>query len=136
MVLSDFQGLDTERAIRMALLHDMVETEIGDLTPEQKELRGDTCRREEREAMKKILSVLPADLEVRYRTLWEDLRERESLEAIVVAQADVIEMLLQALEYEEAGVDPKALERFWHTSLGEGLHIALVKAMKKRRGES
>lgn len=129
------QGLDTERAVRMALLHDLVETEIGDLTPEQKELMGDTCRREEREAMKKIFSVLPADLEVKYRTLWEDLRDGESLEAIVVAQADMIDLLLQALEYEEAGVDPKVLERFWHTRLGDGLPNGLLKAMKKRRGE-
>ncbi len=135
MVLSDLQGLDTERAVRMALLHDLVEAEIGDLTPEQKEHRGATYRQEEREAMKKLLSILPTDLEVRYRASWEELRDRESLEAIVVVQADMIDMLLQALEYEEAGVDPKALERFWQTRLRDVLPHGLLEAMKKRRGE-
>jgi len=35
MVLSDLEGLDTEKIIRMALLHDLAESVIGDITPDK-----------------------------------------------------------------------------------------------------
>jgi len=132
MLLSDLQGLDTERAIRMALLHDLVEAEIGDLTPEQKELRGSGYLKEEKEAMEGLLSTLPEELSSRYVALWEELRNGVSREAEAVAQADRVEMLLQALEYEEAGADPKALERFWQAQSVDGLPSVLLEAIKKR----
>ena len=33
MVLSDLEGLHTERIIKMAILHDLAESIIGDITP-------------------------------------------------------------------------------------------------------
>ncbi len=133
MLLSDLQGSDTERVVRMALLHDLVEAEIGDLTPEQKELRGSEYLKEEAMAMEGLLSTLPEELSSSYGALWEELRNGVTREAEVVSQADRVEMLLQALEYEEAGADPKTLERFWQAQSFDGLPSILVEAIEKRK---
>ena len=34
MILSDMEGLNSEKIIRMALLHDLAESIIGDITPD------------------------------------------------------------------------------------------------------
>ena len=34
MILSDLEGLNTEKIIKMALLHDLAESTIGDIIPE------------------------------------------------------------------------------------------------------
>ena len=134
MVLSDLQGHDAAKAVRMALLHDLAEIETGDLTPGQKRERGPSLMTEEEGAVANLLSLLPGDLAERYMELWEELREGASPEAEVVAHADKLEMVLQAVEYEEGDGSPELLQRFWHTEVGEGLPRELVgELMKKRR---
>ena len=133
MVLADLQGLDSERAMRIALLHDLAEAEMGDLTPEQKRNRGQAYIKEEREAIGRILSWLSESLAEDYHVLWEEFICGSSPEAEIVAQADKLEMLLQALEYEEEGVDPVRLSRFWHADVGEGLSAELARAIMKKR---
>jgi len=134
MLLADLQGRDAEKAMRMALLHDLAEAETGDLTPAQKRSRGPAHALEEDDAMTRILSALPASLAERYRSLWDEYREAASPEAETVVQADRVEMMLQALEYEESGAEPSMLNRFWQGEVGDGVPSELVGAMRKRRG--
>jgi len=137
MVLADLQGLDAEKTMRMALLHDVAEGEMGDLTPEQKRRRGPAHSRDEVEAVDRILSTLPETLAERYRIVWEEYREGTSPEAETATQADKLEMLLQALEYEEAGIDPSRLDRFWRTRVEGGPTSEIAKAlMRIRRGRA
>ena len=131
MMMADLQGLDAEKAMRMALLHDLAET--GDMTPEQKMRRGPASTREEDEAMTNILSTLPTSLAEKYRSLWEEYRTGASPEAETAVQADKVEMILQALEYEETGVDPSRLDRFWYGEVGGGLPSELVGLMRRKR---
>ena len=135
MMLADLQELNAEKAIRMALLHDLAEAETGDMTPEQKRHRGPAYSRDEDEAMTRILSTLPTSLAEWYQSLWEEYRKGASPEAETAIQADKLEMMLQALEYEETGIDPSRLDRFWHGEVGGGLPSELVGLMmRKRRG--
>ncbi len=133
MVLSDLQGHDTVKAVRMALLHDLAEIETGDLTPGQKRERGPSLVIEEEGAVARLLSGLPGDLAERYMEFWEELREGASPEAEVVAHADKLEMVLQAMEYEEGGGSPRSLKRFWQADVGEGLPRELIGEMMKKR---
>ena len=89
--------------------------------------------REEEGAVARLLSGLPVDLAESYMELWEELREGASPEAEVVAHADKLEMVLQALEYEEDGDCPSSLERFWSVDVGDGLSSDLLREMGKRR---
>ncbi len=133
MLLADLQGLDSGKAVKMALLHDLAEAVTGDLTPGEKRRRGLAYQAEEEKAIDRLLSRLPGDVATSYRALWDELREASSSEAELVARADKVEMLLQASEYEGKGVDPSRLEHFWHSMVDDGLASELLREIRKRR---
>lgn len=132
MILADLEGLDSEKAMRMALLHDLAEAETGDLTPDQKREMGAAYASEERRALERVLSTLPKGLSARYSALLVEYNRGESAEALAVARADRLEMLLQALEYEGESVDEEGLERFWRTGVDGDLGSELLRELKKR----
>jgi len=135
MLLADLQGLDSGRAAKMALLHDLAEALTGDLTPKDKRQRGLAYQAEEEEAVVRLFSKLPSDAAETYKALWDELREGSTQEAKVVARADKVEMLLQATEYEGKGVDPSRLERFWHSMVSGGLASELLREIREKRGK-
>jgi len=133
VVLADLEGLDAGKAARMALLHDLAEAETGDLTPEQKGRLGPAYSKGEAEAVDRALSSLPEPLAEAYRAAWREYHGMASPEAEAVAQADKVEMLLQALEYEEEGIDPSRLDRFWSTKVEGGPPSELAEALSRIR---
>jgi len=73
-------GLDINKVIMMALIHDIVEIDAGDLLvfdedgkPEQKE--------KENQAAERLFGILPEDQSVLYRSLWQEFEESISHEA-------------------------------------------------------
>ena len=129
MVLSDQMGLDTEKVVRMALIHDLAESRTGDLTPSQK---PDDHSENESNAMAGILSLLPRGLGDRYMGLWEEYETKETPEARLVHNADRIEMLVQALEYEDGSVN---LDQFWDTHV-DAEYKEIIDLLKKKRKDS
>jgi putative hydrolase of HD superfamily len=109
MIFSDLEDLDGLKMIRMALLHDLPEAIIGDLTPSEK--TEEAIKREDA-AMKQLLSLLPERLRQRYLKLWLEYAESKTKEAKAVRQLEKVEMTLQAGEYEVAQPSLKVLERF------------------------
>ena len=97
MVLSDSLELDTLKVMRMALLHDLAESLTGDITPS---LKQENHAEQEDQAMKQILGCLPEELQQSYRGTWREYQEQETPEAILVHDADKLEMILQASEYQ------------------------------------
>ena len=57
MIFSDLHGFDTEKIIKMALIHDLAESVIGDLTPNQ--IPKNKKNKLENAAMTQILKNLP-----------------------------------------------------------------------------
>lgn len=106
MVLSDAMGLDSERAVKMALLHDIAESEIGDITPDS--MPHDKKEKMETEAFLRIASTLPEGMRAEYVSIWDEFCAGKTPEARIVAQADKIDMALQAVTYERAGRAPRA----------------------------
>ncbi len=132
MLLADLEGFNAERAMRMALLHDLAESMTGDLTPEEKRRLGESYRMREEEAMRHLLRGLPEGLRRRYLELWKEYRRCETPEARLVHMADGLEMVLQALEYEEEGIEAKRLDRFWRWK-GEGAASRLYELLRRKR---
>ena len=94
------RGYDLEKILKLALIHDLEEAIIGDLTPGDKAHRGATRVQRDRErAIRELLSKLPAKSRPAYLRLWTDLRERRSKESRLVHQLDKVEMAFQAKEY-------------------------------------
>ena len=136
MVLSDLQGLDTKRVLRMCLLDDLAETITGDLTPSQKKRKGlaDSRRREE-DALRQLLAPLPRSLREKYVATWREAQLMRSKEARLVKSSDKLEMAIQAQEYISQNYDPKKLGQFI-TSAGRKMRdpqtMKLLNVLKRK----
>ena len=103
-------AVDMERVLRVALMHDWAEARLGDMPRTAVEYFGaETRRKAERAAFDDI--VREAAGSESYSALHEDYEQRESLEARLVKAADIIDLLVQALAFERAGV--RGLDEFW-----------------------
>jgi 5'-deoxynucleotidase len=114
MVISDSRGLDTEKAMRLALLHDLPEAIVGDAMPEERSGRLKT--EVETKAMQELLKDLPPTFGRLYRGVWSDFVEGKSEEARLVRQLDKLEMAIQAWEYAHDSGDPSTAREFWATA--------------------
>jgi len=101
--------IDVERALKIALLHDLAEARVTDV-PLTAQYYLDKGRAEKKAAMELFIKT-PNPKE--YFRLWREYEEGLSLEGRLVKFADKLEMLIQALEYEKAGF--RNLDEFWGT---------------------
>lgn len=103
MILADTLGLDKEKLIKMALLHDLGEVVTGDIVWS----RGNIVDIEkragkeelERKGIEKVFKIMGVSKE--YVKTFEEMIERTSQEAKIFWQLDKLEMAIQALEYEK-----------------------------------
>lgn len=100
MVFGEALGVDTNKLIRMALVHDIAEGVKGDIVVERGNQIDEQARQrkdaKEIEALRQIFSGVTAVDEI------IDLQSHEtSQEAQVLKQLERLEMAVQALEYEE-----------------------------------
>ncbi|MBS7655241.1 HD domain-containing protein [Candidatus Bathyarchaeota archaeon] len=116
MLISDLKNLNAEKMLRLAVIHDLEETVLGDLTPEEKK-KIVNLNAAENKAIKKVLSSLPFDLKRKYYKLWLDYKNGLSKEAKLIKELDKLEMVFQALIYEEKF--NLNLEEFWETCENE-----------------
>lgn len=110
MALSDIMGLDTNKVVRMVLLHDLAESIVGDYMPGQVPARKKML--EEDRAMKSILACLPPKARSDYLKLWSEFLAGRSKTARFVHRLDRLEMALQARKYGQSGHDKKLLAQF------------------------
>lgn len=102
ILLSEYSniGIDLLRAVKMALIHDIVEIEVGDTfcydvhDREEKTLR-------EREAVSRIFGILPEIQVNEFRLLWEEFERMETPEARFAAAVDRLQPLI--LNYNTKG---------------------------------
>lgn len=107
LVLTPKSGLSRERCVYLALIHDLAESLVGDITPHDGISPEEKIKRED-EAMK-CLSQEAQDPSL--YALWEEYRDQHSAESKWIHDLDKFEMVLQAHEYEKSsGCD---LSEFW-----------------------
>ncbi|OYR38605.1 MULTISPECIES: HD family hydrolase [unclassified Halorubrum] len=96
----DLPGLDLDRALRLAVVHDVAEAETGDVATRADSTAdsADPAAKEaaEREAMADLAGPLPD----RVRDAWESYEARDSPEAILAKECDLLDVCLQAVIYE------------------------------------
>ncbi|HEY3116441.1 MAG TPA: HD domain-containing protein [Chloroflexota bacterium] len=147
-VLGEQAGLDTNRLLKLVLIHDLPEALAGDATPydplveqgmersaaalrwrellDQDAIEDAKLKKDQREtdALLELSALLPATLNAELRELWADYVERRSPEAQFAAQVDKLEAFLQAIEYEAAG-HAADLENFFQNADVELTHPLL-----------
>ena len=115
-VLGEEAKLDSGKVVRMCLIHDLAESAIGDLTPEQKKSEK-SHRALEDKTIRNIFSTLPSRSRARLTKDWAELLENKSKEARLVWRIDKLEMGLQMKDYSDMGFSAKNLAIFAPRSL-------------------
>lgn len=94
-------GLDLGKCVQLAVVHDLAEAEVGDLTPLDGVSKDEKVRRE-KEAIQYFVHDLlgSSSAGLRIEALWEEYEARETNEAKLVKDLDRFELCLQAIEYE------------------------------------
>jgi len=127
MVYADLMGLDAEKAVKMAVLHDLAEAYIGDLTPRTKSrIRKKILESVERAVVRQLLADLPKNVREEYESLYDEFLFNRSADARLVHRLDRRElfneasllMLEQRLEVERFGL--KKAKAF-HNIVGGGM---------------
>lgn len=122
-LLGKERNIRLEKALKMALIHDISKIYAGDITPydgflpKNKKERGEFTRKwcrlslnekksrfkskikKEYRAFKKLISKLPEKIKKEMMNLWFDYHKLKSSEAKLVFQLDMTENLLEALEW-------------------------------------
>lgn len=98
--------LDLARCTRMALVHDMAEALVGDITPMDNVVKPEKSRREA-ETMdffcEQLLGKVGGGLQGKeIKEVWWEYENDETLEAHFVHDVDKMELLLQMVEYERS----------------------------------
>ena len=112
------EQVNTERALTMALLHDIEETFSGDIlgpfkhyTPEVREI----INKVNEETIHHAFADLPEDLQQYYLDLWNEERERKTIEAQIVKVADILSLLGKC--GEEVKVGNQFFQQIYDTQL-------------------
>ena len=117
MILSDMKGLDSEKIIKMALLHDLAESIIGDITPEHITKNEKIIK--ENHAIKQILKNLPNTIAESYFEIWNEYQKNSSQESRLLHDIDKLEMAFQAKFYQNKGISKEKLQTFFNTAKKE-----------------
>ena len=93
-------GVNIDRVIRMLLLHDLVEIDVGDVPIHsangQAHGSADTQAAEQR-AADRIFGLLPADQAASFRALWDEFEAAETPDAIFAKSLDRVQPVMANL---------------------------------------
>ncbi|OAL03570.1 hypothetical protein IQ06DRAFT_269537 [Phaeosphaeriaceae sp. SRC1lsM3a] len=108
--------LDLAKCCRMALIHDMAEALVGDITPVDPVSKEEKSRRESvtmdyicANLLGKVGGGVSGKM---VREIWQEYEDDRTAEAAFVHDVDKIELLLQMVEYERSSACEKDLGEF------------------------
>lgn len=133
LLLSNKMGLNRDKCVQMALIHDLSESLAGDITPHDK-ISSEEKYKIERKAMESLFEKVNGNNIIQ---LWEEYTKNESPESKFVRQLDKIETLLQALEYEKKYQNEKVdLNEFWDYAkdkIKDPLMLDILELLRKEK---
>eukprot|EP01137_Pigoraptor_chileana_P020248 Opistho-2@6516 len=125
-MLFDDPSIDRNRCIKMAIVHDMAESIVGDITPHDPVTSEEKHRMEEA-AMATIRDEMLASspVGVEMYSLWQEYEACTTNEALIVKDLDKFDMIVQAFEYERDQHRTGSLEEFFKSTRGKFKHPAV-----------
>jgi len=94
-------GVSIDRVIRMLLLHDLVEIDVGDVpihSANGTAHASTETQAAESRAADRIFGLLPPDLAASFRTLWEEFESAQTPDAIFAKSLDRVQPVLANLQ--------------------------------------
>ena len=126
MVMSDMKNLNTEKIIKMSILHDWAESKIGDFMPD--EITDEKKTELEEYAMAELFDDLPSKIKNDYYNIWNDYKENLSEESRFVHELDKLEMALQGKIYEKEA-EPEKIKPFIISAVEQIINDDLKKVL-------
>ncbi|KAF9426082.1 HD domain-containing protein 2 [Podila epigama] len=131
-------GVNKDRCLKMAIVHDLAESLVGDITPYDG-VSVEDKHTQERNAMHHLCHELLGWTEQAQEIsgLWAEYEAAATPEALLVKDFDKFEMIMQALEYEQS--EETTLESFFAGTRGKFKHpmvTAWVNELDAERAES
>lgn len=102
MVLADqaAPGVSIDRVIRMLLVHDLVEIDVGDVpihSANGQAHASAATMAAEQQAAERIFGLLPADLAHSFRALWDEFEAAETPDAVFAKSLDRVQPVMANL---------------------------------------
>lgn len=103
MVLADQSatGVNIDRVIRMLLIHDLVEIDVGDVpihSANGQAHASDATQAAEQAAATRIFGLLPPDQAATFRALWDEFEAAETPDAIFAKSLDRVQPVMANLQ--------------------------------------
>lgn len=134
MFLAGKVGVDPDKSLKMAIIHDLGEATIGDIvTRRGKNILPIKKRKlkKERIALEVILSLVDAQ---EYTVLFDEYEEQQTIEAQFVYQLDKLEMAIQAYEYEKVhNIDLEEFFESAHSVVRDKYLLGILKDIENLR---
>lgn len=124
LILKEYfsSAVDTDKVIRMLLVHDLVEIYAGDTYVYDQEATPTQSERE-RQAANTLFGLLPADQSQEFRSLWEEFEARQTNESCMARALDRFQPLLHSYltegeTWKMNSVDAHSVRKIMHV-IGE-----------------
>lgn len=97
------QKIDTGRCVKMAIIHDMAEALVGDITPVDPMSKEEKHRRElaTMEYLHTLVEPYNAEAAAEMLEIWNEYENCSTVEARFVKDVDKYELLVQTFDYEK-----------------------------------
>lgn len=136
-LIPEASSLDRVKCMKLALIHDLAEAIVGDITP-YCGIAKEEKRKREHEAIVEISSLVPKMSGDEILNLFNEYEGQETPEAHWVKDCDRYDMIQQAFEYEKRDETPLKHQEFFDSTEGKFKHeffINLVNELNKQREE-
>lgn len=97
--LAEEEDVDSEKAVKMLLMHDLIMSYVEDYTPGDEEF--ESKRGKEEAAKDDLIQDVPENIRNEFRQLFEEFQAGETETAKFARECDKLDTLLQALIYSE-----------------------------------
>ncbi|MBB6090894.1 HD family hydrolase [Halobacterium salinarum] len=155
LLYADKEGVNRQKSVMMALIHDLGEARTGDIATRAEDGRQTTPTSEKEAAERSAVTDLVEPFrDTKLLSLWEEYEARDTPTAQFVKDMDLIDNCLQALKYESQGrydeaeandhfVEFENLDEFFataaprfRTDLGQGLFEQIKSQYERELGRT
>ncbi|KAF6019444.1 ADK1 [Bugula neritina] len=118
MLIPQDSTIDKNRVIKMALVHDMAEAIVGDITPSCGVSQVDKYNMEKAGLLEMTKNIPDKAIADEIHGLWQEYEDGTTEVARLVKDFDKFDMILQAYEYEQEQqkIGHRGLEEFFNST--------------------
>jgi len=117
-VMAEKEDLDSDKIVKMLIMHDLIMSYVEDYTPEDEEFSS----KKEKEVFDQLIDDIPNEIEEEFKLMFHELQSQETEEAKIAKE------LINWIHFSKPEATArKAKENFWTSSLNRTESTFLLK---------